>query len=487
MTNLAVPHGQSYRGGMNDAPDNSAAPALQRTLGGWQVLFYGLGSMLGAGIYGLVGKGAGIMGNAIWAGFVTAMVAALLTGLSYASVGSRHPKAGGAAYITGRAFRSPVLSTTVGVAVMMSGLTSMATGLQVIAVKLLESHQGEKLMKFISSQSVLGWLDSSLSIKCIAIAIAALVGVVIFRGIRESIWLNTLCTVIEAGGLLFIIAVGCRFWGSVDYFETPPVVAGSDGVGGLTAALLMQGALLTFFSFIGFEDILNVSEEVKNPRRDVPFGLVGAMILATLIYVAVAITAVSVLGWEALSKSEHPLDEVAARAAPWFTGLDKVFYAVTIFAIGNTALLNYLMGSRLLYGMGTQGLLPPVLSRIHSRRQTPHVAIVCLFAIVAALVSAGDVKALAEATVLLLLAVFALMNAALVILKRRPGEEHGGFEIPVLVPVLGALVCAVLFGNRLYQAVISKDDAMRTAPLVALAILAAGMVIGMVRGKQSRV
>src|SRR6187431_1645124 len=106
--------GPANGGGMNDAPGNSAAPTLQRTLGGWQVLFYGLGSMLGAGIYGLVGKGAAIMGNAIWAGFVTAMVAALLTGLSYASAGSRHPKAGGAAYITGRAFRSPVLSTAVG-------------------------------------------------------------------------------------------------------------------------------------------------------------------------------------------------------------------------------------------------------------------------------------------------------------------------------------------------------------------------------------
>ena len=454
--------------GMTDAPDNSAAPALQRTLGGWQVLFYGLGSMLGAGIYGLVGKGAGIMGNAIWAGFVTAMVAALLTGLSYASAGSRHPKAGGAAFITGRAFRSPVLSTAVGVAVMMSGLTSMATGLQVIAGKLLPGD------------------DSGMMVKLLAIGLAAVVGAVIFRGIRESIWLNTVCTVIEAGGLLFIIAVGCRFWGNVDYFETPPVPAGGDGDGGITAALLMQGALLTFFSFIGFEDILNVSEEVKNPRRDVPFGLVGAMILATLIYVAVAVTAVSVLGWEALSKSAHPLDEVAARAAPWFTGIDKVFFAVTIFAIGNTALLNYLMGSRLLYGMGTQGLLPPVLSRIHPRRRTPHVAVVCLFGVVAVLISTGDVKALAEATVLLLLAVFALMNAALVILKRRPGEEHGGFEIPVLIPALGALVCTVLFGNRLYQAIISNDDATRVAPLVALAILAAGMVIGVLRGKQSR-
>src|SRR5262245_32598905 len=117
---------------VHDTP-GAAAPALERALGGWQVLFYGLGSMLGAGIYALVGSAAGILGNAVWAGFVAAMVAALLTGLSYASAGSRYPRAGGAAYITQRAFGSPVVSTMIGVAVMMSGLTSMATGLQAIA------------------------------------------------------------------------------------------------------------------------------------------------------------------------------------------------------------------------------------------------------------------------------------------------------------------------------------------------------------------
>ncbi len=443
--------------------DSSSPPALQRTMNGWQVLFYGLGSMLGAGIYALVGKAAGIMGNAVWAAFLAAMVGALLTGLSYASLGSRHPRAGGAAFITGQAFRSPVLSTVVGISVMMSGLTSMATGLQAIALKLTGTDAAVTLVKLT------------------AIALAACVGFVIFRGIRESIRLNTLCTAIEAAGLIFIIIVGCRYWGSVDYFETPPATKADAGATGLTMALIMQGAVLTFFSFIGFEDILNVSEEVKNPRRDVPFGLVGAMIVGTLIYVGVAVTAVSVLGWQRLSESANPLDDVAAAAAPWFGGIGSVYFAVTIFAIGNTALLNYLMGSRLLYGMGTQRLLPVVLSSIHPRRHTPHVAVVVLFIIVTLLILAGDVKAMAEATVLLLLAVFTLMNAGLVVLKLRQGEERGGFEIPVLVPVFGALVCAVLFGNRLYQAIESDDPTVSTAPVVALIIFGAGVVVGLIR------
>jgi basic amino acid/polyamine antiporter, APA family len=434
-------------------PDSATPPTLQRTLGGWQVMFYGLGSMLGAGIYALVGKAAGIMGNAVWAAFLAAMVGALLTGLSYASLGSRHPRAGGAAYIIGQAFRSPVLSTVVGIAVMMSGLTSMATGTEAAAV----------------------------IVKLTAIAIAACVGFVIYRGIRESIRLNTLCTIIEASGLLFIIIVGCRYWGSVDYFETPPVKNADAGASGLTMALIMQGAVLTFFSFIGFEDILNVSEEVKEPRRDVPFGLVGAMIAGTLIYVGVAVTAVSVLGWKRLSESANPLDDVAVAAAPWFHGIGSVYFVITIFAIGNTALLNYLMGSRLLYGMGTQKLLPAALARIHPQRHTPHVAVVVLLGIVTALILAGNVTALAEATVLLLLAVFAVMNAALFILKRRPGEPKGGFEISSAIPVAGALVCTVLFGNRLYQAIIAADPARSQAPVIALIILAAGLIIGLVR------
>lgn len=451
---------------MNDTPP---APALQRTLGGWQVLFYGMGSMLGAGIYALVGSTAGVLGNAVWTGFLAAMVAALLTGLSYASAGSRYPRAGGAAFITQKAFGWPVISTAVGVAVMMSGLTSMATGLQAIARTMLPDGAPE------------------VQLKLVAVALAAALGAVIFRGIRESIWLNMLCTVIEAAGLLFIIIVGCRFWGGVDYFETPPAPAGSGAASGLTTALIMQGALLTFYSFIGFEDILNVSEEVKNPRRNVPFGLVGAMLAATVIYVAVAVTAVSVLGWERLSMSKSPLMDVAKTAAPWFAGIGPVFACVTIFAIGNTALLNYLMGSRLLYGMGTQGLLPAGLSKVHPRRHTPHIAVLCLFGIVTVLIAAGDVKAMAEATVLLLLAVFVTVNASLAILKLRRSEAPGGFEIPVVIPVLGAVVCAAFFGTRLYRVFGSDDPALRTAPIVAVIILMAGVVIGIVRGKRGKV
>ena len=437
-------------------------PALRKTLGGWQILFYGLGSMLGAGIYALIGKAAAGLGNALWLAFLMAMVGALLTGLSYACVGGRYPRAGGAAYVTQRGLGMPLLSYMIGIAVMMSGLTSMATGSQAIVGQIKElcaMQPGDGMSKLLS------------------IGVVLLIGCVIYRGIRESMWLNIVCTLIEASGLIFIIIVGVRFWGGVNYLESPgDTVAGGAG-SGITLALVMQGAVLTFYSFIGFEDILNVSEEVKNPKRDVPFGLIGAMILATVIYMAVAITAVSVVPWRELAQSDAPLMEVARRAAPWFTGIKGVYGFITIFAIANTALLNYLMGSRLLYGMSRQGLLPAVLGTVHPRRHTPHIAVFILAGIVSILILSGGVKQMAEATVLLLLIVFTTVNLSLIRLQRMPGEPRGFFEPPMIVPALGALVCASLIVVRVQSAVTSADPAQKTAPLIAGAIILVSMLL----------
>jgi amino acid transporter len=443
---------------MSDSHDTDPH-SLKKTLGGWQVLFYGLGSMLGAGVYALIGRAAENLGNSVWLAFLVAMIAAMLTGLSYACVGSRYARAGGAAYVTHRALDKPWLSYIVGIAVMMSGLTSMATGSQAIAENL------EKAFGIV------------LPIKLAAIGLVFLVGCIIYRGIRESMWANIICTVVEASGLLFIIAVGMKYWGSVNYLESAgDTVAGGPG-SGITLALVMQGAVLTFYSFIGFEDILNVSEEVKNPKRDVPFGLIGAMILATIIYMAVAITAVSVVPWRELAASKTPLMEVAHRAAPWFKGVDGVYIGITIFAIGNTALLNYLMGSRLLYGMSRQGLLPKILGKVHPVRRTPHIAIFVLFGIVSALILSGSVKQLAESTVLLLLSVFTVVNVSLVVLKLRKSEERGGFEVPIIVPALGALVCATLIITRLNTALTSSNPAERPAPVISIAIILIGLAL----------
>ncbi len=423
---------------------------LKKSLGLTALTIFGVGNMLGAGIYGLVGRAAGEMGNALWLAFAASMVAAGFTGLSYASLGSRYPKAGGAAFISHRAFGSPMLAYVVGLVVMASGLTSMATTTGVFTGYFLEATQ----------------LDDGTTTRA-AVILGLIIGLAAINlwGLRESAWLNAVCTVIEAGGLLLIIAVGLRYWGSVNYLDATSV---KNPAGDLSASLILTGAVLTFYSFIGFEDMLNVSEEVKNPRRTFPIALCSALLIATLIYMAVCITVVSVVPNAELAASDAPLALVMAEAAPWFSG--TLFSLLAMFAVTNTALLNYIMGSRLAYGMSRQGLLPRFLGRLHPTRRTPHIAILVLAGLVLLLVLAGDLTQLARATSLLLLMSFTVINAALIVLQRRPGEAKGGFEVPWIVPAGGIVVCLAMIGNTVM--------AMFRGGTVRPVLIAGGIVAG---------
>ena len=414
---------------------------LERTMGFGALVIYGVGDMLGAGVYGLMGKAAGQMGNATWLSFVVGMVAAGATGLSYASLGSRHPRAAGAPYIVGRAFGKSWLAYVVGLTVMASGMTSMATAARVFA------GYCTTFLPFLPSLAV-------------SLAFVLLLAGVTFRGMRESTWLNALCTTVEVGGLVFIVVMGAYAWGSVDYLDARTQ---HNPGGELSFALLQSGAVLTFYAFVGFEDMLNVAEEVKDAERTLPWGLVTALAITTLVYIALSITAISVMPSAELALSERPLVDVAVRAAPWLN--PHVYTGIALFAVTNTALLNFVMGSRLVYGMARTTLLPRWLGRLHEVRRTPYRAVLMLTAIVLALVLAGDVSSLAKATSVLLLAVFTVVNASLIVLQRRPGERRGRFEIPWPVPLLGIVVnVTLLLGTQLRELTIA-------GALVGLALL----------------
>lgn len=413
----------------NQTSTNSNNTAqLARVMGIWSLALYGAGDMLGAGVYGLVGRAAGQMGNAVWLAFIASMVAALCTGLSYAEIGSRYPKAAGAAFVVQRSFGKKFLSYVVGLATMASGLTSMAAGSRVFSGYL---------------QAALGGPDVVPLLALVIIFLLFLTAVNIW-GMRESVILNVICTIIEIFGLLLVIAVGLKYWGSIDYFETPISPTTGEPVG-LGALLVLQGAVLTFYSFVGFEDMLNVSEEVKNPEKTFPIAMIIALSITTVIYISVSITAVSVIPHADLAKSTQPLVDVVKTAAPWFPPV--VFSIIAMFAVANTALLNYIMGSRLIYGMAAQGLLPSFLDKIHAKRQTPHRAILVMLAIVLILAFIGDISVLAKATSVLLLTVFIIVNASLIVLKRRPNEPKGRFRVPSFVPACGIIVCLAMLSQ----------------------------------------
>ena len=421
-------------------------PTLARTIGPFQLALYALGSMLGSGIYGLIGKAAGQAGTAVWLSFVVALVAALLTALSYASLGSRHPRAGGAAYATQRAFRTPILSFTVGLALVCSGLTSIATQSKIFAANFAD----------LTGMDVL-------PLPLIAIGFLLIMTGIVFRGIRESMWVNVVSTIIEATGLLIVITAGASYVGSVSYLEIPAEKA---DIG--LAVVVLQASVLTFFAFIGFEDAINVSEECRDPQTTIPIGLMAATVMAAVLYIATAITSVSVVPPAELAQAPSPLTEVMSRAAPGFPAW--VMTCIALFSVGNSALINYITASRLLYGMSAQGLLPEAFGAVHEKRRTPHYAILALLVILLPLALLGSIGDLASATVLLLMLVFIVVNASLFVLIRRPGEVKGKFEVPQALPLLGAGVCFGLLITRL----MSSDW---VAPALAGGLIAGILII----------
>lgn len=421
-------------------------PALKRNIGLVALVLFGVGDILGAGVYGLIGKAANEMGNAVWLAFLMSMIAAGLTGLSYASLGSRFPRAGGAAYITLRAYRVPFLSYVVGLAVLASGLTSMATAARVFG-------------------GYLNGLFPALPPLAIAIGFSMLIAGIVFRGIRESLMANGVCTLIEVSGLFLVIAVGLPYVGDVDYLDATTAANLS---GDITLVLVLTGAVLTFYSFVGFEDMLNVAEEVKDPHRTLPRALLLALLIASIIYMTIAVVAVSVLSPAALGASGQPLVDVVAKAAPWFPS--SAFSLIALFAVANTALLNFVMGSRLLYGMASQGLVPAALARVHEGRQTPHVAILAVWGIFFVLILSGDISSLARSTSVLLLCCFVLVNIALVVLKMREKSSGDHFDVPVIVPVLGALVCLAMLSQ-------AKAPEALTAGVILAGIMALYVVV----------
>lgn len=392
---------------------------LQRHIGLFALTLYGVGDILGAGIYGLVGKAAGQMGNGLWLAFVCSFVVAMLTGLSYASLSSRYPKAAGSSYVVLKAFNSGFFAFVIGLAALFAGLTSMAAASRIFG-------------------GYFHGLFPALPESAGAILFLSVLGLILWKGIRESIFVNSVLTITEAIGLLVVIGLGLSFLGSIDYFDftTPTRTEGFE------LPLLLSTSVLVFYSFVGFEDVINMGEEVKDPGRTLPRALLFALLIASSIYLLVALVAVSVIPAAELATSTQPLVDVVKRAAPWFPS--KIFSVVALLAVSNTALLNFLMGSRLIYGLAKLKMLPGFFNHVSTKTKTPVRAILLVYALAIALSMSGEVSTLARATSLLLLLVFVSMNVSLVKIKITGGGEKPYFDIPIFVPALGALACTLL-------------------------------------------
>ena len=392
---------------------------LRRVIGRKVLMLFVVGDILGAGIYALVGEVAGEVGGAVWIPFLVAFVLAALTATAYAELVGKYPQAAGAALYTNRAFGIPFVTFVVAFAVMMSGITSASAAARAFG--------GEYLAEFVSLPTLVG-----------ALIFLALVTLVNLAGISESIKVNVVLTLIEAFGLLVIMVIG--LFALVAGDGEPSRALEFHPANGVFLGVL-GGTALAFYALLGFEDSVNLAEEAKHPAKDFPVALFGGLAVTVVIYIAVAFTATMLVDTETLRTSTGPLLEVVRVAGLSFP--PKLFALIALLAVGNTALINMIMASRLVYGMARERIVPSVFAVVHPTRATPWVAIAFTVAIAVALVSTGDVGGLADTTVLLLLFVFALVNVCVLVL-RRDRVEHEHFRAPTWMPLLGAVSCLIL-------------------------------------------
>ncbi|MBU0952805.1 MAG: APC family permease [Nanoarchaeota archaeon] len=388
---------------------------LKRSLGLTELTLYGIGIILGAGIYAIIGIGANIAHEGLWISFLIAAVIAGLSGLSYAELAGRYPKAAAEYQYTQRAFQNERLAFVIGIIMVFAGFVSSA------AVSL----------------GFAGYLSGLFGIAIIpgALIIIILLTLLNFVGIKESSRFNILATFIEFAGLVIIIALGFPDIGTtvVNLTFSPT------GMMGMFSAISV-----IFFAYIGFENLANMGEEARNPKKDLPRALLLALFISTILYVLTAVAAVGVVGWETLAGSSAPLTEVViAKGVSW---LIPIFSVIALFSTGNTVLIMMIVVSRMMFRLAREGHFPAPLGRVHHTRRTPYVAVGLTGLVTALLIIPGDLSGVVQLTNASLFLGYFVVNISLIKIRLRDGPSPH-FTVPgtigrvPLIPIFGALSC----------------------------------------------
>jgi APA family basic amino acid/polyamine antiporter len=385
------------------------ARSLRRAIGLLEVTLWGIGIILGAGIYVLIGEAAGLAGNAVWLSFVLGALIASLTGLSYAELSSIFPKEAAEYVYVKIACGCDILSFIVGWFVVLTGIISVST----VALGFAGYFHG-----------LFG-----VSKELVAIVLIGLLSVINFLGIKESSRLNILFTIVEVLGVVLIIVLGVGHLGQVNLLEAPTGLSG-----------ILSAATLIFFAYLGFEDIVNVAEETKNPEKTLPKALLLSIAITTALYILVAMTAVSLVPWAVLAETAAPLALIASTVLG--DGMFTVMSFIALFATSNTVLIMLVVGSRMIYGMANEGAFPRSLAKIHHTTHTPWPAILLTMGASIAFLFVGDLELVASVTSLGAFITFIFVNISLIYIRYRRPELKRVFTVPVNVgrfPVLGLL------------------------------------------------
>ncbi|MCV7234009.1 APC family permease [Mycobacterium branderi] len=398
------------------------------------LLLFILGDILGTGVYALIGDVAAEVGGAAWVAFLLAFLIAAVTALSYLELVTKYPQAAGAALYAQKAFGNQFVTFLVAFVVMCAAITSASTASRFFAANFVVAFH-------------FGW--GTAGVTAIALLFMAVLAAVNLRGVGESVKLNVVLSGIEITGLCLVIFAGLwAFVGSqhVDYSRVMAFDTGDKSV----FVALTTATSLAFFAMTGFEDSVNMAEETKNPVRIFPRVLLAGLSIAALVYIVVAIVSVALVPIGELKTSDTPLIDVVRLGAPGLP-IKDVLPFISMVAVSNTALISMLMASRLIYGMSRQQVLPTVLGAVSRARRAPWVAILFTTAIafavilyVTAFANSDAIEVLGGTTSLLLLAVFTMVNVAVLVLRRdtRAGRRH--FKTPAALPVVGCVASLYL-------------------------------------------
>ena len=414
--------------------------SLSRHIGLFHLTMYGVGLILGAGIYVLIGEAAGFAGNTLWISFILGGIVAAFAGLSYSELTALFPRAAAEYVFVKEGFRSDFIGFIVGWLTILTSIIVAAT------VALGFGGYMEEL--------------TNIPIIISALAILGILSFVNFIGIKESAWANTIFAIITIAGLGIIIVIGFSFpmETEIDYFENPL------GFSGIILAFV-----LVFFAFIGFEDMANVAEEVKRPQKTIPRAIMLSVLITTIIYIFVSFASIRIVGWEQLAESSAPLAYVAEQRLG--NQGHFVLSIIALFATASTILITLVAGARIFYGMAKDGSLPSKLALIHHKTKTPWLAVILIFVTAIGFSFIGDIVIVANIVVFAVVVTFAMINLSVILLRYTRPDLERPYRVPVNV---GKFPILPLFGlgATIYMGFQFEFEIV----LAGLGILASGVV-----------
>lgn len=399
---------------------------LVRSLGVRSLVLYGIGIIVGAGIYVLIGEVADAAGRATPTAFLLAGALAALTGLSYAELVARHPAAEGSVAFVQAAFGSPLLARIVGLAFATAGIVG-AGSIALGGATYLDDY--------------IGLPDTVLA----ALAVTAFTALACLR-VTESVRVAALLSAVEVGGLLVVIVAGLP--AAAPQMEIADLVPRSAdallGIGG--------GTFLAFFAYIGFEGMANMAEETIDANRTLPRAIVLAIGASAALYFAVSLVVMLALPLQEVAGSDNVLASVVQRYAPAW---QPTFHAMALVATLNGVLIEIVIVSRLAFGMAQRGLVWRGFGTVHPRTRAPVRATLAAGTMIVVLVLGVPFENLVSWTSGLTLAVLAAVNASLWRLKITAPRADLARSVPLWIPVAGASACMALIVVELARALLT--------------------------------